>query len=84
MNDIKENAFSVAVQNALSLKIDGLSKFEIESIDKDSIEFVWEVMDNNHYDGLIIEERINGEWTRIARIGDNNEKGHDLKIKIVN
>lgn len=58
MNDIKENAFSVAVQNALSLKIDGLSKFEIESIDKDSIEFVWEVMDNNHYDGLIIEERI--------------------------
>lgn len=81
MNDIKENAFSVAVQNALSLKIDGLSKLEIESIDKDSIEFVWEVMDNNHYDGLIIEERINGEWTRIARIGDNNEKRARLENK---
>ena len=38
-------------------------------------------MDNNHYDGLIIEERINGEWTRIARIGDNNEKRARLENK---
>ena len=71
MQDIKENEFSIAARNALSLKVGGLAKFDVESINKNDIEFIWEIMDNNYYGGIIIEEFVNEDWVRVARIGDS-------------
>ena len=82
MHDIKENVFSKAAKNALSLKVDGLAKFDVESINTNDIEFVWKTLDEIHYGGLIIEELMNGEWVRVARIGDT--KTRKTQIKNVN
>ena len=71
MQDIKENEFSIAARNALSLKVGGLAKFDVESINKNDIEFIWEIMYNNYYGGIIIEEFVNEDWVRVARIGDS-------------
>lgn len=79
MHDIKEKEFSIAAQNALSLKVDGLKRFEVESINKNDIELVWEIVDAAHYGGLVIEEFIDGEWIRIIRIGDN--KIRNIKVQ---
>ena len=79
MHDIKEQKFSIAAQNALSLKVDGLKRFEVESINKNDVELAWEIMDAEHYGGLIIEEFINGEWIRTARIGDSKIRNTSIR-----
>lgn len=79
MHDIKEQEFSIAAQNALSLKVDGLKSFEVESINKNDVELAWEIMDAEHYGGLIIEEFINGEWIRTARIGDSKIRNTSIR-----
>ena len=79
MHDIKEQEFSIAAQNALSLKVDGLKRFEVESINKNDVELAWEIMDAEHYGGLIIEEFINGEWIRTARIGDSKIRNTNIR-----
>lgn len=80
MNDITKMDFATAAQNALSLKVDGVDNFNIDSINNMDIVFSWNAKDNVHYSGLIIEEFVDNEWTRVARIGDSKAR----KAKIQN
>lgn len=79
IHDVKKMEFSSAAKNALSLKVSGLEKFEVESMNKKDIVFSWSVKDNIHYSGLIIEELIDANWIRVARVG--NEKVRSYKIE---
>ena len=79
LQKLEQNPFSIATKLTLLLKVEGVVNLTIDVITKEQIDISWGVVDENHYNGIIIEELVNKEWRRIRKVDDKIVRKTSIK-----